>query len=96
MTDIGRAYRFGCLLAILEHEQAMTGNSHQAYQQLIERPSEFVPMIARLTSLKKGNAIAEIMAGMPEDAFLCGPLVKEEVQIFEIGYHQQRALLKQY
>lgn len=96
MTTISKAYRFGCLLAILEHEHAVLGNTHYAYQRLIKHPSEFVPMIARLKSLKKGNAIAEVMAGMPVDAFQSEPLVGEEVKIFEIGYHQQRALLKQY
>jgi hypothetical protein len=96
MADIGKAYRFGCLLAILEHEQAVLGNPRRAYQRLIERPNEFVPMIARLRALQKGNAIAEVMAGMPENAFYSGPLLEEEEKIFEIGYYQQRALLEQY
>ena len=96
MTAISKAYRFGCLLAILEHERAVTGNPYHAYQRLIKQPSEFVPMIARLKSLKKGDAIAEVMAGMPIDAFQSEPLIGEEVKIFEIGYHQQLALLKQY
>jgi hypothetical protein len=96
ITTINTAYRFGCLLAILENEQAIMGNPQNAYQRLTEHPIEFVPMIDRLNRLGKGNTIAEIMAGMPVDAFHSGPLIDEELKIFGIGYYQQKALLKQY
>ena len=96
MPNISKAYRFGCLLAILEHEQAMVGNPYNAYKRLTEHPIEFLPMIDRLNRLRKGNTITELMAGLSVDVFHCGPLVDEELEIFEIGYYQQKALLKQY
>lgn len=96
MTDIRKAYRFGCLLAILEQERAVLGNPENASQRLTERPIEFVPMIERLTCLGKENAISGIMASMPADVFHSGPLVGEELKIFAIGYEQQKALLRHY